>query len=252
MTTADFRAQARAVRAATQLKLMELRRNRRAASRHAAKLEAREALAPADSASAELEPNLCGDLVDVDLPATVDDDAPELSAPSGDAETGEDEAAPVIAAAAPPVAREFDGMTISSAAAVMLAAAPQSRRRAEAPAAFVGASDAGVQSLADMDPVAPQAEAASLEMSAESAETDAAPTEAEPDPTPTSAEPAGDLATLPDLGPGLIWLLGKAGVDSVAALRDADPDALAEKLGIVGRLVDVRALKALAATRAPR
>lgn len=67
-----------------------------------------------------------------------------------------------------------------------------------------------------------------------------------PDPAP-AVEAAASIETLPGVGPGLVWLLRKAGVDTVEALLASDSQALSDRLGLVGRLVDVDALKSLAA-----
>ncbi len=69
----------------------------------------------------------------------------------------------------------------------------------------------------------------------------AAPARAAPPPEPD------DLDAVPGLGPGLLWALREAGVRNVAALCAADPEALALRLGVVGRLIDVAGLQALAA-----
>lgn len=54
-------------------------------------------------------------------------------------------------------------------------------------------------------------------------------------PTPDSA----DLERLPGAGPGLIWMLNECGIYSLADLAAQDPGALAQKLGIVGQILDV-------------
>jgi predicted flap endonuclease-1-like 5' DNA nuclease len=209
VTTADFRAQARAVRAATQIKLMELRRNRRSASRHAG-------VATVDAAA--------------DMSAGPD---PDLVAawPEPAAESAEDAGAdaeptpPAVAAARLPAAPDTgaeapafsEGMTISSATADYMARAARPRAA----------------------PLAVEAAAVSVA---------AAPAAA---PAPHRAAPS-DLSALRDIGPGLIWLLERAGVATLADLRAADPDALSDRLGLVGRLIDVRTLQARAAATPTR
>lgn len=57
--------------------------------------------------------------------------------------------------------------------------------------------------------------------------------------------PAGaagcDLDRLPGAGPGLVWMLRQAGVRDLGDLAQADADALAGQLGLVGRLIDIGA-----------
>jgi predicted flap endonuclease-1-like 5' DNA nuclease len=67
-----------------------------------------------------------------------------------------------------------------------------------------------------------------------------APEHAAPPPEPD------DLDAVPGLGPGLLWALREAGVRNVAGLCAADPEALALRLGVVGRLIDVAGLQTLA------
>lgn len=59
-----------------------------------------------------------------------------------------------------------------------------------------------------------------------------------------------DLARLPGVGPGLVWLLGQAGVSDCTALIRSDPAALADRLGVVGQLIEITGLQALAARHA--
>ncbi|MEM1273979.1 MAG: hypothetical protein AAGF88_09180 [Pseudomonadota bacterium] len=53
------------------------------------------------------------------------------------------------------------------------------------------------------------------------------------------AERSSDLSKLPGIGPGLVWMLTNAGVASLAEMAQADPTALARKLGLVGELLDL-------------
>jgi hypothetical protein len=71
------------------------------------------------------------------------------------------------------------------------------------------------------------------------------------DPPPPSppAEPGAvlsfqrpsDLDRLPGAGPGLVWALERAGIRRLADLAPLDPDALAARLGPIGRLVPAQA-----------
>jgi predicted flap endonuclease-1-like 5' DNA nuclease len=58
------------------------------------------------------------------------------------------------------------------------------------------------------------------------------------DPAPA---PGRDLARLPGVGPGLVWALERAGISRLADLAAANPDALADRLGPPGALVDLDA-----------
>lgn len=50
-------------------------------------------------------------------------------------------------------------------------------------------------------------------------------------------EPASGLDRLPGVGPGLVWALGRAGLDSLAAIAPLAPEELSDRLGPIGRLV---------------
>ena len=54
---------------------------------------------------------------------------------------------------------------------------------------------------------------------------------------PDAAE--SDLFSLPGAGPGLVWVFQQAGIASLADLAVAEPGPLAEKLGLVGELLDL-------------
>ena len=56
-------------------------------------------------------------------------------------------------------------------------------------------------------------------------------------PEPAAAAPASDLDRLPGAGPGLIWALEREGIACLADLAPLAPDALAARLGPIGRLV---------------
>jgi hypothetical protein len=48
-----------------------------------------------------------------------------------------------------------------------------------------------------------------------------------------------DLTDLPGVGAGLVWLLGRCGIHSLADLAAADPGRLEQDLGPVGQLLDL-------------
>lgn len=52
-----------------------------------------------------------------------------------------------------------------------------------------------------------------------------------------AAVQASGLDQLPGAGPGLVWALGRAGLDSLAAIAPLAPEELADRLGPIGRLV---------------
>jgi predicted flap endonuclease-1-like 5' DNA nuclease len=65
-----------------------------------------------------------------------------------------------------------------------------------------------------------------------------------PDPPPAARIPeeppmADALYALPGAGPGLVWMLGRAGISSLEDLAAADKDALTKKLGLVGEILDL-------------
>jgi len=75
-----------------------------------------------------------------------------------------------------------------------------------------------------------------------------------PSAAPMNAEPitveaiaVSNLSRLPGVGPGLIWLLHRADILSLADLAVADPVSLSSKLGVVGTLLDLGGWIALAA-----
>ncbi len=53
--------------------------------------------------------------------------------------------------------------------------------------------------------------------------------------------PSGGLDRLPGAGPGLIWSLQRAGIRSLADLAALSPEALADRLGATGGLIDLAA-----------
>lgn len=91
-----------------------------------------------------------------------------------------------------------------------------------------------------------------------------APAEARPDPIPpavatasddappaipAAASPASGLAQLPGAGPGLLWALDRAGISGISDLAGLAPEALAERLGPIGRLIP--AARWIEAARSP-
>jgi len=58
---------------------------------------------------------------------------------------------------------------------------------------------------------------------------------------PPEATEACDLGTLDGAGPGLVWALRRAGLASLADVAVLEPEALAARLGPLGRLVPARA-----------
>jgi hypothetical protein len=59
-----------------------------------------------------------------------------------------------------------------------------------------------------------------------------------PEPVAEASAPTG-LYALPGAGPGLIWMLGQVGIDSMEDLARADADDLGRKLGLVGQILNV-------------
>ena len=54
-------------------------------------------------------------------------------------------------------------------------------------------------------------------------------------------DPHGDLWRLAGVGPGLAWALRRAGIPDLASVAALEPEALAARLGPLGRLVPARA-----------
>lgn len=61
---------------------------------------------------------------------------------------------------------------------------------------------------------------------------------------PAEGRPIGSIRSF---GPGLVWLLETAGVTTVEALMSGDTEDLSQRLGLVGRLVNIERLRAMAA-----
>ena len=122
------------------------------------------------------------------------------------------------------------------------ACAQPAPRAAAAPGRRAGAGDfdTGAEVDADTDTVlgaeagfepAPTA-VLPFERRLPEAVTDAAP--------PPDATEICDLAGLDGVGPGLIWALRRAGLMSLADVASLEPEALAARLGPLGRLVPAR------------
>ena len=64
-----------------------------------------------------------------------------------------------------------------------------------------------------------------------------------PAPPETGATPGdgSDLERLDGVGPGLVWALRRAGIPDLASVAAPEPEALAARLGPLGRLVPARA-----------
>ena len=64
-----------------------------------------------------------------------------------------------------------------------------------------------------------------------------------PAPPEAGAAPGGgsDLERLAGVGPGLVWALRRAGIPDLASVAALEPEALAARLGPLGRLVPARA-----------
>ena len=69
-----------------------------------------------------------------------------------------------------------------------------------------------------------------------------------PQPFRRAPEAASDLGKLPGAGPGLVQALGRAGLARLADLAPLEPEALAARLGPIGRLIPAAAW--IAAARA--
>lgn len=72
-----------------------------------------------------------------------------------------------------------------------------------------------------------------------------------PDPETAATLAASGLEQLPGAGPGLVWALGRAGLDSLAAIAPLAPAELAERLGPIGRLVPAERWVATARAAVP-
>lgn len=70
-----------------------------------------------------------------------------------------------------------------------------------------------------------------------------------PTPRTASAPEPSDLDEVPGIGPGLIWVLQQAGVNSLDALAHADAVELRLHLGVIGELVDIQSWIEWAKTR---
>lgn len=59
--------------------------------------------------------------------------------------------------------------------------------------------------------------------------------------TEVSHDPARSLFLLPGAGPGLVWMLGQVGIETLDDLSRADAKVLSARLGIVGQILNVEA-----------
>lgn len=57
---------------------------------------------------------------------------------------------------------------------------------------------------------------------------------------PDEAMETSDLAMLPGAGSGLVWMLGQCGIRTLDELGRADAEGLAERMGLVGQLLDLQ------------
>jgi hypothetical protein len=226
----NFRARARAVRAQAQATLREMRSERRARAR------VPRAAAP--------PPEL--------MPAAAPQAAPEVMP----------EVAPQVASLGPaplPVATaparqpplEFEGLLVSSRATDMARHVAQAAARAPAPEPVRQTTPAAApERITAPGPAAPEPAAMDAKRPLDERRED----EMAPSAAPMNAEPitveaiaVSNLSRLPGVGPGLIWLLHRADILSLADLAVADPVSLSSKLGVVGTLLDLGGWIALAA-----
>ncbi|SEA37356.1 hypothetical protein [Rubrimonas cliftonensis] len=215
---ADYRARARAVRAEARTKLREFRIERRAGVRRPAPAEGAPALETAQAvecAAAQSDP------YDDMSVMSVSADAARLAAP---AEDDPDHETP-----APALAASFTG------------SAPDAD-----PEADPGAAELAEPAARPTPTAAPATRPATPPLRARRYWN---PQPSAMRPAPRIEDGPEAIAALPGVGPGLVWLLGQAGVATLHDLAASDPDALADRLGLVGRLVDVQALRALASAR---
>jgi hypothetical protein len=73
-----------------------------------------------------------------------------------------------------------------------------------------------------------------------------------PPPEQPAPPPACNLADIPGVGPGLVWMLQSAGVQSLDDLARAEAHVLSERLGSISRLLDLDYLIDFARGRATR
>jgi predicted flap endonuclease-1-like 5' DNA nuclease len=115
-------------------------------------------------------------------------------------------------------------------------------RKTAAATTDLAAGDASDGNMAPRE-VTPPGEAADAEPQAESrATTEAGDTAPPAVAGGTEASPAvdeSDLHALPGAGIGLVWMLQRCGVSSLADLADADPERLRRDMGLVGELLDL-------------
>lgn len=165
--------------------------------------------------------------------ASEDEAAASLSGADGTAEASESDAGEIDTAAA----------AIEGAEAAPESVMDEAGAETEATLDAVGevaADNAQGSGPATGSSERPDAAAADLQAEAPDMEADApvdAPVYAEP--AMPDPEGAAELQSLPGIGPGLIWMLQKAGISTLADLAEADVEALARELGAVSALLDV-------------
>ncbi len=226
--TEDYRNWTRDVRSEARRKIVELRADR-IAKKRAARPPAAEA-APAEPAGQlplTVSRRTAAMLVPGDSPAQPGSE-PQLREDAGDA-------GPVHAAEGNPVPEQ------PSSAPAKLSAEEAEDHSADLPEAQAP------------DPASP-GDAREAEASLPPAEGQTAAQAAEPAPEPATAAASpgapldwdaeqlrsSDLHALPGIGTGLVWLLHANGISSLAELAEAEADSLSDRLGLVGRLIDLR------------
>ena len=226
MSDPDYRVQARAVRAAARQRIRELslRRGTQVPRWQAA------ASAPAADASTTAPP----------LAETTAVPPPVEAEPGPRAHAHE-------TAAPPPPARSFSPEAASPDAASRPEQPAAARPAAPAPNPAPLATDADDEADADAEADGHDLSVMTVSLAAAALANRTAGRAADAEAVSLADS---DLARLPGVGPGLVWLLGQAGVSDCTTLIDSDPAALADRLGVVGQLIEISGLQALAARHA--
>ena len=73
-----------------------------------------------------------------------------------------------------------------------------------------------------------------------------------PESTGAAGTAESDLEQLPGAGDGLVWILQRQGIESLADLAEADADRLTADLGVIGQLLDVKSWIAYARSATDR
>jgi hypothetical protein len=230
----NFRARARAVRAQAQATLREMRSERRARAR------VPRAAAPPPEPPPEPAPAPAPEV----MPEAAPQVAPQVAS-LGPAPL------PVATAPARQPPLEFEGLLVSSRATDMARHVAQTAARAPAPEPVRQTTPAAApERITAPGPAAPEPAAMDAKRPLDERRED----EMAPSAAPMNAEPitveaiaVSNLSRLPGVGPGLIWLLHRADILSLADLAVADPVSLSSKLGVVGTLLDLGGWIALAA-----